>query len=363
MNARMIILPLLCALTVTHYTRPFNMSFFYRAASQPTRTQLENNQLMTLKAQLKQGRAYDARNRKGGYTPLYSLFSPNKNTSMSGTFDFYQAEFYFAHNITASTFLEYTIPVNRFKFKPYSHKEHIKCCPAYMCTTYGTQQPFITPISTSNLGDSTTLVGWTINNDKTEELDFVDCTLKTGIWWPTGTYLNSRSCCIIPNGYGHWGIPLSCDVAWGAYDWLTLGVHGDTTFFMRSHTHIPSDNCTYETRPGNVSNATIYAEADHFLFDISVLIGYTHSKQSPSLFKPICGDTTSCYTTQSNNPLFSPWSMHTIHIGLNYDMSEEDRLFNPHIEIYFDRVLTGKRIFNTGTIAGTCGINLQWNYA
>jgi|GEM_PF-1920934 len=188
-------------------------------------------------------------------------------------------------------------------------------------------------IKNTDAGDLSIMAGWTINYQKPKTLDFVDITLKAGILFPTGQQKNFYPFSV-PHGYdGLWGIPISADIAIGCYEWLTIGSHLEILPLWARHNPI-----TY----GRVG---MYSKADHIMHGLSLLLGYTYSNKNSShaLSKKI-GPTTT-------KPEIEPWSMHTIHFALEYDLTEYDSFLGPRIGFFIDTPVYGKNIFKT-TMSG-----------
>lgn len=86
-------------------------------------------------------------------------------------------------------------------------------------------------VNERGIGDASLQLGWTLNYQETEVLDFVDLTIKSGYLIASSKKQNPNNVFSIPLGYnGHAAIPLSFDAALGTYDWLTIGGHMGALF-------------------------------------------------------------------------------------------------------------------------------------
>ena len=112
----------------------------------------------------------------------------------------------------------------------------------------------------TDVGDLTFFVGWTHNYEKTKSADFIDFTLRLGLLFPTGKTKDEDEIFSLPFGYnGHWGIPITTDIAFGLYEWLTIGAHLHSMFFINKTGTIRMKNETtsawsYKTSKRNNRN-------------------------------------------------------------------------------------------------------------
>ncbi|MDZ4099474.1 MAG: hypothetical protein U1E13_12385, partial [Methylophilaceae bacterium] len=95
------------------------------------------------------------------------------------------------------------------------------------------------PEQAGGIGDTTALIGWTTNYEKTKTIDFADFTFKTGVLFPTGRARDEDHPLQLPLGYNkHWAIPVSAAYALGLFEWFTAGVFGDSLFFFNRTTNL-----------------------------------------------------------------------------------------------------------------------------
>ena len=225
------------------------------------------------------------------------------------------------------------------------------------------------PFCTSGIGDFSFLLGWTTNYEKTKVLDFIDATLQTGVLIPTGKKKNQCELFSFSLGYnGHYGLPVIADIAFGIYDWLTLGAHLDALIFAsRSYPiRIKTDPkqsgiiqlalAKTRVKPGHICSLGCHLKADHVIRGLSLLLGYSFAyKGNDSL----CQNRVSLPNQAINsNEIHSSWQMHTIHLQAEYDFSKPERFFGPRIAFFCDIPVSGKHIFKTIMGGGYFGLDI-----
>lgn len=226
-------------------------------------------------------------------------------------------------------------------------------------------------------GDTTILVGWTYSYVDSMVFDFVDTTLRTGVLIPTGSSQNANiPVDIIPNGYnGHTAIPLAVDFAFGALEWLTLGMHAGALLFFNTTRDLRI--FTDPTQVGLIKltkvRATIdrgvlwaigaFVEADHFARGLSLLVGYTAAIQRPSqITKAQCCTKNApinlCIANQDCALL--GWKMHTIQFRAEYDFATWGSRWGARMAVFFNKQVAGTRVLRTDVGGGNIGMDIQW---
>lgn len=62
----------------------------------------------------------------------------------------------------------------------------------------------------------------------------------------------------------------------------------------------------------------------------------------------------------SDNAL-GPWSMHSLHLLIDYDFAYDDRPWGPRIGIIYSHQVSGKRVINEANVGGmSLGIDLVY---
>lgn len=223
------------------------------------------------------------------------------------------------------------------------------------------------------VGDICFLVGWTQNFEDTEYIDYIDTTFKAGVLAPSAKKRNPNKVFSLPLGYdGHIGFPIIFDGSLGLYEWLTIGAHVDFTYFAcRNKTmRLKTDPCQSGfiklakdcvcLHKGALWNAGFYVKADHVVGGLSLLAGYTFSTKQKDHIKatPSCID---CAIANCDEML-AKWEMHTIHLLIEYDFTKEGKKFGPRIGAFYNRCVSGKRIFKTSVGGGTFGFEINYDY-
>ena len=303
----------------------------------------------------------------------------------TGTFTITEANFFFTQNFKKGLFFQAHIPLRkvsitdicRCDLTPTNGHCFNKNTPEWktvlnlfdeITTKYCLN---ICDFDETGVGDTTALIGWTNSYQETEELDFIDTTIRVGVLIPTGHEKNVNNVFEIPLGYdGHIGIPLSFDFSLGAFEWATIGFHIGALVFV-DHTKkirlksdvsqcglitLTSGRATVER--GTLWDAVVYAKADHFARGLSLLFGYTFARQNPSSIRNICDDCLPdpCITT--NDCLWRGWKMHTLHFMAEYDFTRHNGTIGPHIGFFYNRQVGGVRVFKTSMVGGNVGIDI-----
>ncbi|MFC1842162.1 hypothetical protein ACFLYU_00710 [Candidatus Dependentiae bacterium] len=315
--------------------------------------------------------------------------------SFSGRFKTWEVDFSFCKNFKKGFFVFLHVPYRKLEISNVRYKD-VSCTVDETCSLVpcpGTEeantywQAFlnmlnpilrdyklsISGVSQKGIGDVSFAIGYTINHEEADFLDFVDATVKLGVVAPTSKIKNENYVFSLPLGYnGHTGIFASFDTALGLYDWATLGLHIDAIWFNRRNRKIRIKTAceqsgliklaqdTAKIKHGSIYNGGIYFKADHFVGGFSLLVGYSYStKQKDELdcFKDPCTD---CNIANSDCAL-RKWEMHTIHFWTEYDLTKENRALCPRLNAFYNLVAGGKRIFKTGIGGGGICLDITWD--
>lgn len=229
------------------------------------------------------------------------------------------------------------------------------------------------PISATNLGDISIDIGWTHSFQQTEVLDFVDTTFKFGILIPSGEQKNENQIFSLPSGYGgHTGFEMSADLAFGAFDWLTLGSHFDALVFANKTKDIRlktgqaqsgiiklAKGCAKVER-GSQWMAGTYIKFDHFIRGLSLLCAYSFVNKGRDSVCPLDTEKFNVGIANGDEQLFG-YKMSTINVQVEYDFSQENRVFGPRIAAYYNIVVGGKRVIETNIGGANVGLEFAWD--
>jgi len=224
-----------------------------------------------------------------------------------------------------------------------------------------------------SIGDVSVVLGYTINYEDTEFLDFVDATIRAGIILPTSKKRNENIAFSIPIGYnGHTGLFGECDVALGIYDWVTIGSHVNVKWFNRKcqciriktsceqNSFIKLAKDIADVKHGNIYNVGAYFRADHVVAGLSLLVGYSYSMKKEDELSCFRNECTDCQIA-STDCQRQEWRMHTLHLLGEYDFTKENHRFGPRINAFYNFVLGGRRVFKTGVGGVGIGVDIVWN--
>ena len=307
--------------------------------------------------------------------------------SIKGNFNLLESNLSFMQNLEYGLFFQVHLPIRRIKidslcFCDLSPTDTM--CPNATTPLWETfKQQFdailgryhlvALPFSKTGVGDTSILLGWSFNYEDTEILDYIDAMIKAGILAPTGALKNQDQLFSLPLGYnGHVGFPLTVDLGFGLYDWVTLAVHFDALLFvhrtydLRIKTGFSQSGiiklAKTETRvcPGSLWNAGILLKADHLCRGFSATIGYSFARQEETTLT-LCN--TSLSTSIANSDaMLKGFKMHTLHILLEYDITKEESIAGARFGFFYNKNIGGERIFKTSMIGGSCGIDITWSF-
>ncbi len=307
--------------------------------------------------------------------------------SIDGTFSILEGIFSYAQNLKRGFFIHFYFPIRRLKisnihFCDISPEDD--ACPNSNTPIWQTFKNNFDailarynlsrrPFNKTSIGDMTFLLGWTHSFQETEILDFVDTTFKAGMLIPSGTVQCIDEVFSLPFGYdGHWAFVLAGDMAFGAFDWLTLGLHFDTLIFAARHATFRLKTgefqsglfklATSEARrdKGAIYELGAYLKADHFVRGLSLVFGYSFANKNRDEITPTNLQEFDAAIASSDEALQS-WKMHTLNFVLEYDFSHEKSIIGPRMSIYYNLPVGGKRIFMTAIGGGNIGIDIAWD--
>lgn len=305
--------------------------------------------------------------------------------SIDGRFALIEANFFYLQHLACGFFFFSHIPLRRFKITDICIKD---CSPTDapfpnintpIWQSFLAALPFILskyslstePINATGVGDLSLILGWTYNYNESSLLDFVDLSLSAGVLLPTGKKKNVDKLFSLPFGYdGHVGVPWNADVAFGLCEWLVLGAHFDaitfishsqekrfeTSLFQKGIINLAKDCVTVQQ--GTVWNGSAYVKADHFLRGISLLFGYSFSRQDRTKYT----NCDNCFMVNNNALELRGWKMRTLHIALDIDMTQPEQLTGLHFGAFYNQVVGGERIFDTNMAGGTIGLDLDLSF-
>lgn len=420
---------IICTSITLRNAANYDNGHFYRATNLFYEPRLEHDSLTSFQVTLGGGSTEHSRDGTGQTVPLFDLYGlnamqplgigvPNKNMqnqndliliqlanlpsnncfgmlSIDGDFSILESNILVSQNFTHGFFCQAHLPVRSMKV---SHINFVDVSPGVSrCHPFNGQCPnsstpiwqtFLNsfgsilsqydistePFNKTGIGDFTFLLGWTINYQETEILDYIDATIRCGLLAPTSPQTNINDLFAIPFGYdGHWGFPLGFDLAIGAYEWVTIGTHLDAIVFANT-THdvrmktaadqrgiIKLAQGKAEIQRGILWNGSMYFKADHIARGISFMLGYSYTKQNNTVLTPCDIAIFDPYVVNTDQML-KEWHMHVFHCSLEYDFTCNESWIGSHIGLFYNHEIGGEHIFKTDMVGGQFGINVAWDF-
>lgn len=317
--------------------------------------------------------------------------------SFAGKFSILEANFFYTQNFGCGFFFQTHMPLRRLLINNISYTDLSPDDNLFPNVNTPQWQTFlnlfpqmlqqynvsIACTEHTGIGDISFLGGWTCNYENTETLDFVDLSIRLGILAPSGRIANVNKVFDLPGGYnGHIGVPISFDVAFGLYEWATLGFHlGAMPFADKEQcVRITTDptqqgliklvSTKTNVHEGTLWDAVGYFKADHFCRGLSLLFAYSYAKKKanvitqPFCLSQTCGIADECLNfdcLSSCDLVNGGWIMQTFNILAEYDFSNINcSRFTPRVGLFYNAVVGGQRIFTTNVGGMTAGLDISW---
>ncbi|MEX0849157.1 MAG: hypothetical protein WD055_02915 [Candidatus Dependentiae bacterium] len=308
--------------------------------------------------------------------------------SFGGKFKTVELDLQFYQNITDGFFFELYVPIRKLEISDITCCDLSSDCPPCPNKNSPIWQTFLNQFDSilndhclcfegvdhTGIGDTSAILGWAVNFEETEHLDFIDAMFQAGVLFPTGRKSNPNIIFDLPQGYdGHYGFPLNMSLAFGLYEWFTFGGHVFAMPFKSKCREIRMKTSTAQNgfikltkgcadvKRGALWQIGTYIKADHFCRNLSLLLGYSFSTERESSIRP----TDTCIFDPGivcSDSMLSGWKMHTIHLLGEFDFLQERCFFGPRLGFFGNFVIGGQRIFNTSIGGGMVGIDLVWSY-
>lgn len=232
----------------------------------------------------------------------------------------------------------------------------------------------IKKVHETGVGDFSVLVGWTMNYQNTCYLDYFDVNAKIGVLFPTARKRNLTNPFDLPLGYdGFYGLPFKFDCSIGYWEWLTLGFHTGALFlFEREKTiamktaldqngFITLTTGRAQVDPGTIWELCSYVKADHIFRGLSLFVGYCYTQKDSDCIEPK-NKKNFDPAAVNHDQLFKSWNMHVIHWIVEYDFAQCRADIAPRVQLFYNWIVSGKRIFDTSIVASTLGLDISWEY-
>ena len=112
---------------------------------------------------------------------------------------------------------------------------------------------------------------------------------------------------------------------------------------------------------GDIFNAGTFLRADHVAGGFSVAVGYNYNSQKATTL--VADDTTKFPTAAINrDDRLKKWSSHSLHAWADYDFSKEGQKYHPHVGVFYNYAIGGKRMLQTHNVGGSLGAHITWEF-
>lgn len=319
------------------------------------------------------------------------------SVSFNGRFSIYDSAVTWTQNYVCGFFSQVHLPVRWIKISDVSYCDVTgcdSCCANQSSPEWNTLLGNLCPLlkqyhrsisgyQKMGVGDLVIIGGWGVNYEETQELDFVDLSIRIGLLCPTSARTKAERVFDIPLGYnGQWGVPISVSFALGAYDWLTIGTFlGVLPFASTKRTAaLKTDPCQSGfiklatgcacINPGPIWQASAYVKADHVVKGLSFLCGYTFVNKNADRVTPSNNHFSPCSLnnaffntcTVETDPQFLGWNMHTMHFMVEYDFTQPKHTVGTRLGAFIHKQLGGKRVFATNLYGGNVGLDFSMTF-
>ena len=223
----------------------------------------------------------------------------------------------------------------------------------------------------TGIGDVSAFVGWTRSVDELDNLDFLDATVRVGATLGTADAKNEDKAFSIAPGYDkHKGFFVSFDTAFGTHEHLSFGFHAKQLFLFKStktmrmqsaagqNGFIKLGKGTATRNMGNIYEVGGFAQLEHSY--LSAYTGYTYAHKGKD---ELIADNTNLFPSSIVNAdsMLQGWSTHTVHVGVEIDLTDEKRRFHPKVSIFYNHIVRAKQAFLNHTFGGTLGFSVTWD--
>jgi len=400
-------------LLLPHLLFSYDFIYFYRATPIIPEPRFERDKLFSFDFFFHTGESRHGLNNEGKKVPLldiYGLINPTKLSagvpflstnnqldfilvnlekispqdnarfSVSGKLLTHEYNFFFTYNVLPYIFFQIHLPIRTVEIlSPHVvdlSSPSVKNSPEWRLFLQNfdaildrhnlSLKPFLKTV----FGNISILGGFSHSYIEHYFLDFIDISLVSGLTIPTEQKQTLKNIAAIPFFHqGQLGIPLQGRFSIGAYDWLTIGLYGEITFFLDK---ISKEKVTTSLEQNGILNLTTaqvdkhkgprfqianYVKADHIIRGFSFFLGYSfagayndilHAKNI-KLFS---------YEGINHNEQIKGWNMHTIHYAFEYDFSLKNAQIGPRISLGSIMIIGGKRIIKTNLMMFQLGLDI-----
>jgi hypothetical protein len=231
----------------------------------------------------------------------------------------------------------------------------------------------LTNFKEDGIGDIGVYLGWTKNNDDSEDLDFIDATIKIGGLLGNAKKKNPDKIFSLAGGYdGHHGFVTDINLAMGSNERLALEIFGQYIYLFKRNLNVRMQTAlgqngfikllkgAAQRNPGN-----LYQFGGRLKFDamesMTFSTGYHYAHQSKTTLAAT--DSVQFPTAVVNDDsMLADWSMHVFHVGMDLDFTHQDRRVHPRAGISYQHVVKARNAFLNHSVGGNLGLSVTFNF-
>jgi hypothetical protein len=226
-----------------------------------------------------------------------------------------------------------------------------------------------------NLSNAFFKVGYTKKIDKLHALDFFHFTILGGLMTPE---LNDNyTSDIIHLSLGdksNFGLFAEGSLLVSKNKFLNFGATGSFIMFLKQISEVPlsvsdTNNIFLESNVGltEVSRTpftyfNVYYQAERLLNHLSILLGFSYSKQGELVYKPLDEQKYPAAPINKYSINREGWESGSIHFELEYDFNNQEKTNKPILSFSYTRPLVGTKTFISKIIAGSCSLNFSYKF-
>ncbi|MCX5923897.1 MAG: hypothetical protein NTZ68_00520 [Candidatus Dependentiae bacterium] len=227
----------------------------------------------------------------------------------------------------------------------------------------------------ATIGPNYFTIGYAQNFQNFTHIDFIDFSIQAGFVLPEENIEPQTTALfdISTNDIRAIRLPMQASATVGLYDWLNIGVTGTLMPYASTIQKISMpttrDNnlvflpeqglCTIQHRPFVFAGG--YIEAEHFIPKVSLLAGFSYSKQFKTTYqswdtKKFPNDIINAF------PVHRPWEMAWLTFSAEFDGSTDNRNNIPQFRFIYILPVYGKSTFKTSAISGQINFNFGYSF-
>lgn len=226
---------------------------------------------------------------------------------------------------------------------------------------------------TKQVGDMLAYIGWTLNNEGHDQLDFVDLTVKIGMLLGNDQKRNLSSVFSFPGGYdGHKGMIFDCNLGLGMNNRIGIDLHAKGIVFLNQtkearmqtaagqNGYIKLAKGIADHNPGNIYSVGGALKIDTF-DQVSLVCSYLYNHRQKDKLTPKDVIVFPPEIVNSDSELHG-WSMHTLGFALDLDFSNYENKYHPRASLHYNYIVKGTKIFLNNTVGGRLALAITADF-